>query len=331
MKPSDILTTLPSLIELRRPVMLWGGPGVGKSSVVHQLAVKLKHEIRDVRLSQLSEIDIRGFPMPDQKTGTMRWLPADFLPTDDDPPGILFLDEMNAAPPSTAAAAYQLILDFRIGSYVFPKHWTIIAAGNRQGDRGVVHTMPSPLSNRFIHLDFDLDLDDWLRHAASVGIHPHIRAYHQLKSDALYDFDPVKNPRAFPTPRTWEFLDQIYKTQLPLAQFWELAKGTIGEGHAATFIGFVKDLADMPDMKEVWEKPKTAPLPKSPAVLHTVITTLIDRMTFKDFDRCMEYIFRLGRDLQVVFVTNALHKDQRITNSKSYITWGMANVEIVAR
>jgi hypothetical protein len=138
---------------------------------------------------------------------------------------------------------------------------------------------------------------------------------------------PTTSSRA--TRCTWGFIDQLYKRNLPLSRFLELAKGTIGEGHANTFIGFVKNLADMPDMKEIWDKPKTAPIPKSPALLHTVITTLIDRMTHKDMDRCMDYVNRLNKDIQTVFVTTALHKDIRVTETKSYVAWGVENEDFL--
>jgi MoxR-like ATPase len=66
---------------------------------------------------------------------------------------MLFLDEINMAPPAMQGIAQQLILDRQVGSYRVPEGWFIWAAGNRKSDRAAVFEMPSALANRFIHLD----------------------------------------------------------------------------------------------------------------------------------------------------------------------------------
>ncbi len=87
--------------------------------------------------------------------------------------GLLFMDEMNSAPPQTQAACYQIVLDRRVGDYEMPDGWRIVAAGNRSNDRGVVHRMPDPLVDRFFHVDYDVSMDDWCQWAlhgnASAG------------------------------------------------------------------------------------------------------------------------------------------------------------------
>ena len=91
----------------------------------------------------------------------MSFVPPDFLPTKSK--GILFLDEMNSAPRAVQAAAYQLILNRKIGEYELPVGWAVVAAGNRAGDRAVVNDMPSALANRLVHIDFKVDVDDLRR------------------------------------------------------------------------------------------------------------------------------------------------------------------------
>ncbi|MCP3687788.1 MAG: AAA domain-containing protein, partial [Gammaproteobacteria bacterium] len=119
------------------PVMLWGPPGVGKSQLVAQVADHHGVGIVDVRLSQMEPSDLRGIPF---KCGDkVEWAIPALLPdvAVHGAAGILFIDEITSAPPSVSAAAYQLILDRRLGEYRVPEHWAIVAAGNRQGDRGV--------------------------------------------------------------------------------------------------------------------------------------------------------------------------------------------------
>ena len=152
------------------PVMLWGAPGVGKSQIVHQVGVDLGIPIIDVRLSQMEPSDLRGIPF--RQGDKVEWAVPSLLPDEDahGDTGILFLDEINAAAPSVSAAAYQLILDRRLGSYQVPEGWAIFAAGNRQGDRGVTYAMPAPLANRFSHYEVDVNVDDWVAWANRCGI-----------------------------------------------------------------------------------------------------------------------------------------------------------------
>ena len=329
MKPSVLAEELAYLINIRRPVFVWGKSGIGKSSVVHQTAEAMSRQLNDARASQLDSIDVRGFPVPDMKKKTMEWLPADFLPRESDPPGVLFLDELNGAMPTVAGACYQLILDFRIGSYVLPKHWSIVAAGNGQGDRGVTHLMPAPLSNRFVHLDYTLDADDWQRRASLDNIDPRIRAYLRLKPHALHVFDAVQNPRSFPSPRTWYFADEILKgNRSPGAQL-ELLQGTLGEGAAAEFSGFCVQLKDMPDIDQIMMDPKKAPLPRNQSVMHTVAATLSDRTKAANFPRVMDYVERMQREFQVVFVRDVGERTPAIKNTKRYADWILANQHVI--
>ena len=154
MTSAQIITTLHTLLTIKQPVFLWGAPGVGKSQVVAQVAEERNLALRDIRAVLLDPVDLRGLPRITAE-GLSVWCPPGFLPGANDPEeGILFLDELNAAPPLVQAACYQLILDRRIGEYKLPDGWSIIAAGNREKDKAVTHRMPSALANRMVHLDF---------------------------------------------------------------------------------------------------------------------------------------------------------------------------------
>jgi MoxR-like ATPase len=163
--------------------MLWGPPGVGKSQLVAQVAENHDAAIVDVRLSQMEPSDLRGIPFKnDQK---VEWAIPAMLPDVDvhGAAGILFIDEITSAPPSVSAAAYQLILDRRLGEYRVPEHWAIVAAGNRQGDRGVTYSMPAPLANRFSHYEVDVNLDDWVAWAYRNAIDERVIGFLRFRPD----------------------------------------------------------------------------------------------------------------------------------------------------
>jgi len=188
MKASSISDALRVLVAARRPVFIWGGPGVGKSSVVKQLAETLNVPLQDVRALLLDPVDLRGLPFRGSD-GRSKWATPEFLPQDGT--GILFLDELNAAPAMVQASCYQLVLDRKVGEYTLPDGWAIIAAGNRDSDRAVTTRMPTPLRNRFVHLEFEVDVQEWSEWAIQAGIRPEVIAFLRFRPELLSAFDRV--------------------------------------------------------------------------------------------------------------------------------------------
>jgi len=228
MRPAQLLTVLEREFQAAQhgqhtPVMLWGPPGVGKSQMVALVAQQHGMPVIDIRLSQMEPSDLRGIPF--RVEDRVEWAVPSMLPDAGrhGSQGILFLDEITSVPPSVSAAAYQLILDRRLGAYTVPDGWAIFAAGNRQGDRGVTYTMPAPLANRFSHFEVDINLDDWVAWAYANGIDARLIAFLRFRPELLFEFDPAHNPVAFPSPRSWEFahraLQKSADVQPPSCQF----------------------------------------------------------------------------------------------------------------
>ena len=307
--------------------MLWGAPGVGKSDVIRNIADDMKHELRDVRLSLLDPIDLKGFPTIDTVKKQMSWLPADFLPKKGK--GILFLDEINAAPQSVQAAAYQLVLNRKIGEYKLPDGWSVMAAGNRASDRSVVHAMPAALANRFVHLDFDINVDDWSHWAMENELHTDLRAFIRFRPNLLHCFDSASNPRAFPSPRSWAFVNDIYKDNHSADDEYELIKGTVGEGAAAEFSGFVRQIKDLPTIDQVLLDPDGTKVPTSPAGMYAMATALDSKATTANIARIMKYTDRMPVEFQVVFVRSAIRRDGKLTGTKSYMDWGIRHQSVL--
>jgi len=259
------------------PVMLWGPPGVGKSQMIAQVAEKHNAPVVDVRLSQMEPSDLRGIPF--RVDDKVEWAIPAMLPDAErhGPVGILFLDEITSAPPSVSAAAYQLILDRRLGNYKVPEGWAIFAAGNRQGDRGVTYTMPAPLANRFSHFEVDVNLDDWVAWAYAHGIDEKIIAFLRFRPDLLFDFDPAHNPVAFPSPRSWEFAHNA------LQKFGEnpqLLLGTlqacVGPAAGVELNAFIDNLDNMPDLEAIITGQEVG-APKEIDLQYAVASALVGR------------------------------------------------------
>lgn len=257
MRPAQLLTILDCEFKSTReghhtPVMLWGPPGVGKSQMVAQVAEKHQVQIIDIRLSQMEPSDLRGIPF--RVNGHVEWAIPALLPDNrrHGEDGILFLDEITSAPPAVSAAAYQLILDRRLGEYAVPPGWAIFAAGNRQGDRGVTYTMPSPLANRFSHFEVETNLDDWILWAYKSNIDERIIAFLRFRPELLFDFDPAHNPVAFPSPRSWEF---AHRSLQKFTNHPQLLQGTlqacVGAAASIELHAFINSLEQMPDLDAI--------------------------------------------------------------------------------
>jgi hypothetical protein len=165
---------------------------------------------------------------------------------------MLFLDELVGAPQSVQGAAYQLILDRKVGEYTLPSGVSIVAAGNRATDRAVVHPMPKPLQNRFVHLNLDVDFNDWQSWAIGNNINASVIGYLTATPQHLFDFDPKSQSMAFPTPRSWKFVSNLLnKSTLSAQALHPLIAGTIGDGVAIEFINHLKMAEDLPNPQRV--------------------------------------------------------------------------------
>lgn len=242
--------------RIQRPIFLWGPPGIGKSELVEGITKELGGHMIDLRLGQMEPTDIRGIPFYNKDTGKMDWAPPVELPDQDTaaqfPIVVLFLDELNSAPPSVQSAAYQLILNRRVGKYRLPDNVVMVAAGNRESDKGVTYRMPTPLANRFIHQEMKVDFASWQEWAVSNRIHKDVVGYLSFAKQDLYDFDAKSASRAFATPRTWTFVSQILEDNIADEDtVTNLVAGTVGEGLAVKFMSHRKVAGRMPDPVDI--------------------------------------------------------------------------------
>lgn len=327
-KPSQVAHMVEACIQSLTPFFLWGPVGVGKSQVAYQVTKKLKIGFTDVRLSQMDPTDIKGFPSPDPAKGLMRWLPADFLPTKGK--GLLFLDELNSAPQAVQASAYQLILDRKVGNYELPPGWAVGAAGNRASDRSIVHRMPAALANRFVHIDFDVDLEDWVAYARDVaGIDPNNIAFMRFRANLLHNFNADANPLAFPTPRSWFTVDKIMKQNLSMSDEYALIQSTVGPEAAAEHAAFMRVIKDLPTPDEIKVAPDTTKVPSAPATLYALTTSLAMASDKNTFPRFLQYVERMAKEWQVIYIRDCLKRDNPLKFTKEFTKWSMANADVV--
>ncbi len=140
------------------------------------------------------------------------------------------LEELLSAVPMVRAALYQLVLDRKVGECELPEG-----------------------ASRFVHLEIRVDAEDWCAWGAANGIAPEVLFFIQCEPTLLHHFDPQSKERAFPCPRTWEFVSNIVHRGNGLDSVAERAlfRGTVGEAAAVEFAAFLKVWRKLPHPRAV--------------------------------------------------------------------------------
>ena len=319
---TELYDHIDTLIRTDTPLFIHGSPGIGKSYIVADVADKNGLELVDVRLSQMDPVDLRGVPAirEDQTV----WMPPVFFPKDPDSEGILFLDELNSAPPSVQAAIYQLVLNRQMGEYKLPKGWRIICAGNRVSDRGVVFRLPTPLANRMVHLHVQARFDDFKLFALKADLHHFVIGFLGFRPDLL-STEPVveddSNP-AFATPRSYHMLSGILKTGMDIGKIAPVIYGTIGYAAGIEFVSYVKVYEELPDVAAIYEG-HYPEIEKQPALLYALVSALVEY--FNGSDTHKEHLFKFSETLPtefgVMLIKDVIVKDESLATHAAFDAW----------
>lgn len=265
--------------KAKRPIFLWGPMGIGKSELIAGIATEMEGVTIDLRMATMEPTDLRGIPYFNKELGTMSWAPPVELPSKEfaaqHPIVVLFLDEMNSAAPAVQAAAYQLVLNRRVGTYELPDNVVIVAAGNRETDKGVTYRMPAPLANRFVHLEMRVDFDSWQVWAVEHRIHTDVVGFISFAKQSLFDFDPKSPSRSFATPRSWTFVSELLSDSGDSdATLTDLVAGSVGEGLAVKFMAHRKIASQLPSPTDILEGKVKELKIKEVSAMYSLITSM---------------------------------------------------------
>jgi len=250
------LENKPELAKVLPPLMVWGAPGLGKSSILRKAAKDLGIGFIDVRLAQREPVDIRGLPVP--KGDRVEWLVSADWPRDPNSRGIILFDEITAADRSLQVAAYEFILDRRLGElYQVPDGWYICAAGNRTEDRAVATTMSSALANRFMHVELTDDVESWVAWAQGAGILPSLIGFMRFRPAMLFNQKDENLERGWPSPRAWERVSRMLEVMA--GEDEELVRkmvyGLVGNHAGVEFMEFRKLSAQFDNVLDLMTNP----------------------------------------------------------------------------
>lgn len=344
----------------RQPLMIWGDPGLGKSSAGKQSANDLRDILNatpeakkrpasggftpkpfdfiDLRLALLEQVDLRGLPYNEK--GAMVWSRPGFIPKDGQ--GIIMIDELPQASPSMQAAASQLILDRRCGEHRLGDGWLVIAAGNLLSNRAATHAMPTHIANRFVHLQAVVNTEAWVAWALQAKLDIRVIAYIKWRSAMLHAFDPKSKSLAFPSPRSWEFVSKLLQTfpDINSPILHAMIAGAVGEGPVAEFLSFCKMYAKLPDIDAIFLNPKKAVIPTEVSVLWAVVTSISSRVTPDNVDKIVIYFNRITDEAgkpeysvaamkELQLVDEKRPDNMKISKTRSYIEWASKHNEFI--
>ena len=329
MKASSLKKSLIAMIDSKIPVFVWGNPGVGKSSLIKQIANDKSMEFIDLRLSLLDPTDLRGIPFFDAANKSAVWAKPEFLPDSNSQAfGILFLDEINSAPPTIQAAAYQLILDRKIGEYTLPINYAIVAAGNYESDRGVTYRMPTPLANRFVHLDFELDFSEWKSWAYESKIDNRIISFLSYKPQNLFTFDTKSKEKSFATPRSWSFVNDILNSNLQIEFLKDVISGAVGIESSDEFMNFCKVVDKLPNIEEIINS-NSNEVPTNNSVLYALCTGIVyalkEKSSVEFVTNILNYSLELPNEFSVMLIRDLQKEGIDVESSTSWKSWVNAN------
>jgi hypothetical protein len=319
------MKSLSTLISIQQPTMVWGGVGVGKSEMIHSVGKSLGYQVRDVRVALLDPVDLRG--VPSVEGGVTKWNPPIFLPTEDEPKTLLFLDELPHGSPSVQNALFQLVKDRQLGEYKLPESTVIVGAGNRIQDRAGANRVNTALGDRFIHLNLDVDVDEWVDWAKESGrVIPEVIAYIRYRPENLFVFDVKAQVQA--TPRSWEYASKIMATSPDSDIEQELLAGTVGEGVSAELIGFLRTCRSLPSVDQIINNPESIDLENDPAVMYAVCSIIARKMDKKNISKFMKFLDTLPDEFAILCMSDAVIGNPDLKKTKAYIDFDVKHQEL---
>ena len=294
-KPSEAKAIIKASMQCKSIVpMVWGGPGIGKTAVAKQCAVKNDYNYLQIILAERETPDITGYWY--REGNQMRLSVSDIVRkiTEANKPTLLHLDEVPQAVMMNQNVASRMVHDRIVGEHKLPDSTAIVMSGNMRQHKAGTFEMPTHLRNRVSHVEMIADRDDFRSRAGETGMNPLITAYLEWRPDHLSMFDASQYANA--SPRTWEKTSDVLSLDLPEYAERALVAGLVGDGVATEFYGFKKIASGLPSVKEIFDEPERVQIANDPATIYALMGAVANYATPRNMDTVRRILNRVSSD-----------------------------------
>lgn len=331
MKPSRLITLLTKLIAAKKPVLIKGRPGAGKTEIIRQVADALDAEFVLMHPITDEPVDYKGFPFMVETGKGNGERQAEFAlygnlrqlvkPTTKKKLIVCLIDDVGQATPAVQAALMHPVLAREINGHKIDPRVTFVLATNRREDRAAVTGLIAPLIDRMVAVyQLDPDANDWVTWGLMAGVPPVLLAFVKMFPKWIVDYDPTKARDLVKTtsPRTLYEVGEMWKLGIDEL---DAIEGAAGLAFATEFLAFAQTFGDLPDRDEILMNPKKAPVPPAdrPDVLLALMGALAYAASPDNFDAIMTYLDRLAPEYAVCCVKNATARDRSLIQTSAYI------------
>lgn len=344
---------------------LVSGPGLGKSSAMHAGCANLSRDAKQpvgcytMICSGMDPADVRGFLFPiKNEDGSLHarftrptvfpspwnvdvYVDGVLAPGYNGPVpdlGVLFFDELGQSEIEVQKPLGQVMLDKRMGEYRIPPGWVVWAASNRLEDRsGVVKTLAF-LQNRRKTINIEPSYAAWEDWAMRAGVHPLVISFAKAHPDHVFRSEIPSKPGPFCTPRSLVLCandlmmlrgrshgeDRLPDDKIAL----EVVQGWLGEGTQPTFMSHIRLANDLPSVEDVLRDPMKTKIPERPDARYVMAMSLAHHLTKKNGGAFLKYMSRMDKEIQILFVTNAIRRTPEALNVPEFQKWTEDNKDL---
>lgn len=296
MRPTHLSVLLGEAFKARRPILITGAPGIGKSMLIEQAAKAAGADLILSHPAVADPTDAKGLPWVAKDGESATFLPFGELAAAIRAlrPTVWFLDDLGQAPAAVQASFMQLLLARRVNGHLLPDCVTFVAATNRRTDRAGVSGILEPVKSRFVSIvELEANIEDWCQWAFTADIPAELISFLRFRTELLCAFTPSADLTNCPLPRTWAHVAQLLAMPLPPLVMHAAIAGAVGEGAATEFAAFRRLFQELPAIDDILAHPEKQKIPTQPATLYAVVTALGMRTTLETFPNIARYSKRL--------------------------------------
>lgn len=329
----QILRTCARIKDGRRSVMIWGGPGIGKTSVCRQFGEEEEFGFDSTIVFTPSQDDVIDWKFPyleevkftrdgkQYKEKISKFAISDRIPKTGK--HLIVVDEINTASMSLQPTLYSLMLEHRVAGHDLPAGCMCVGTGNRETDNCAAQPMSAALKDRMaVHMNLIPDVETWTAWAAHKKLHPSVMSYVRDIPAALEGFD-AEDPTSGCTPRSLESLSHLVEAGIEESCEFIVYQGCIGRARGMEFDAHMKIFRNQIPIEEILANPETARLPDldKPDMLFILSTTLAAYCTKLNFDKLFRYSERLPKTYQFLFVQDAFNRDKTMKSHPGFLKY----------